>query len=185
MRKGITLIELLVAVAISLFLLTGFYYFFSVAFKRFTLTTKEAVIVDELALQLEILDHDIEKAGYGIADPSNYTPAEYSSGRLIIRYVDYEKGGCENETFSVNSTCSYEIAYYKVDNGTFYRFKDKGANGTGQSLPLFSKDIKVTQFNATIETANVTRILRYTISVLYDNKTVEISKTIPMFNWNL
>ena len=89
MRKGLTVAELLIAVLITIILLTVIY---SSYFKLVKSTTQESSSIKtqlETLTGIELLRLDLEHAGYGIArdEPSNIIEWDNSTKSLIIRSV--------------------------------------------------------------------------------------------------
>lgn len=185
MRKGFTLIELLVGALIGIIVIGATGFFFSYGYRLIlnTLSTSRGNI--SIFQVVEIINSDLRKAGYGIEDPTTYHPIDWDSGKLIIRYVDYEKNDidCENETFGDNNTpqCDY-IIIYQLKNNNLYRSVDEGANGNSSSAPMFDGNlIKIEGFFVSID--NTTHAVEYTINSTTQEGNFTIGDTIICRNW--
>ena len=172
MRKGFTLIELLIGSTVSIVVVGTILFFFSYIYQ---------LILDHVSSMegnvstfwvAEIINSDLRKAGYNVNAIENL-PVECNSNLLTIRYVDYDKEGCENKTFEKNDDCSYIICYYVKDKN-LKRVVDKkadGCNGTNINTkkvsiaPMFDENIiKIDNFSAEDKTIdNKTHIVKYVI----------------------
>ncbi|RUM41113.1 MAG: hypothetical protein DSY34_04345 [Desulfurobacterium sp.] len=72
---------------------------------------------------------------------------------LVIKYVDYDKDGCKNETFEKNDKCSYKVVFSLKDNN-LKRGRDMGDNetlGEVKTFPMFDENlIEVENFTVSI-----------------------------------
>ena len=80
MRKGLTLLELLLVVALSAIVLAGIYYIYSYLVKGYLKESRRATIQIESAVGLEVLRQDVEHAGYGIAVDEPTLPIKVEKG---------------------------------------------------------------------------------------------------------
>ncbi|WP_163327690.1 hypothetical protein GFV12_05720 [Desulfurobacterium thermolithotrophum] len=187
MRKGFTLIEILIGALIGIIIVLASTIFFSYGYRLILNTISNSRSNTSIFQVEEIINSDLRKAGYGIEDPTTYPPVEWNLElkKLIIRYVDYEKDDidCENETFGDNNTpeCDYIITY-QLKNNNLYRFVDKGANGNSSSAPMFDGNlIKIEDFFVSIN--NTTHAVEYAISGTTLEGNFTIGDTIICRNW--
>ena len=185
-RKAFTLIELMTAIAVFLFILgasaIAFSYLYREAIKNFT----ESAIQNAVYQSTWIINSDLQKAGYGIENTTEYKPVEWNKKdrKLIIRYVNYQRNECENKLFSSNDSCSYEIDYvWKEDR--LLREVDEGANGTASAASLYDPTlIKVTNFTVKIDEDSYPPLVSYLLEIeTKSGKNLKISNTIPCYNW--
>jgi type IV pilus assembly protein PilW len=76
MRKGITLLELLIALALSLVVLAAVYSAYITLFKSYKKESTAVTTQIESTIGLEILRQDLEHAGYGISKDETKLPLE-------------------------------------------------------------------------------------------------------------
>jgi len=181
LRRGVTVVEVLVAVALLLLLIGGVVYFFSHVVKSevdVSLSSRGRIAVFQ---GIEIINSDLTKAGYGV--DSGVTPVEWDAANktLKIRYVDYNVPGCEGQTFAVGSPCSYEISYYLRYNN-LYRKVDWQADGDGSSGGMFDSNlVKVNDFEVDVNA--VTHSVTYTIEGTANDRPFKIGDTVVCRNW--
>ncbi|SMP14238.1 prepilin peptidase dependent protein B [Desulfurobacterium pacificum] len=178
MRKAFSLIELLVTIAVALLIIGGAVYFFSKAltnnigtlsFSRGSVSVFQAV---------KVIDSDLLKAGYGINDTSVYPPVSWDNVNriLIIRYVDYEKPGCENATFSSSSTCSYVVQYKLIDGNL-----ERKVNGS-LFIPMFDSGVvEVSDFNVSFNSTS--HVVNYKLEGTLNGKYFSIGDIVICRNW--
>ena len=87
MRKGLTLVELLVTIVIAIVLISAVYLSYLTLFKTARQETVSSEAQIEKAVGLEIMRIDVEHAGYGIATNSADLPIEWNGTALTIRSV--------------------------------------------------------------------------------------------------
>lgn len=147
MRKGFTIIELMVAVAIGMVLsLIGIEIM-----RHFSTLKKEQLSVSEFIKAIDadttIMDYDLKMAGNGV---TGYIPIEWNGTELTVRYVNVENSLCNGKTYQPGDTCSVKVVY-KVDNNNLLRQVDYGEDGTIDSQTyLFGKLVKVNDFSVDI-----------------------------------
>ncbi|RUM45556.1 MAG: hypothetical protein DSY35_00580 [Desulfurobacterium sp.] len=76
MRKGVTVLELLIVAFLTLITLAAVYSAYSVLFKSYKKEETTSVTAMESAIGLEILRQDVEHAGYGIGKGETKLPVE-------------------------------------------------------------------------------------------------------------
>jgi type IV pilus assembly protein PilW len=86
-RRGLSLVELLVTIVITLILISAIYLSYLTLFKTSQRETVSSEAQIEKAVALEIMRLDIEHAGYGIATNSKDLPIEWNGTMLTIRSV--------------------------------------------------------------------------------------------------
>ncbi|SNR59328.1 PilW family protein [Desulfurobacterium atlanticum] len=179
-RSGFTLTELIVGMSIALILMTAAFIFFSVGYRQMDKTMKKSRGSISIFNALEIIDSDLKKAGYGDVEASD-KPVEWNGSSLIVRYVNYENVICENKTWSIGDSCSYEIKYF-LQNNNLYRYVDEGADGTGTEQPMFDESIvTVNSFNVDID--NTTKTVSYVINGTVKDKPFSIGDKVICRNW--
>ena len=138
MRKtaGFTLIELLVVLAIALILFTGITTFFLTSFENFDVLIKTNKGLNSLFNAMAILEMDIRKSGYGFNNTNGSLEWDPDSFTLTLKFVDYQKEGCEEKSWGEEKDCDYVVKYvWKKKN--LLRMVDKGADGTFFSAYMF------------------------------------------------
>jgi len=199
MRKGFTLAELLVAVAILFLILGGVVYFFS----RVVSADVDTALSNRGRLSLfqgiEVINSDLRKAGYGV--PSTFVPPVWwdpVNKALIIRYVDYTEPSCEGEIFGTNLKCSYIVIYYlkPLEDKLIRRYINLDGKPLslvssldfsflsyyGAVAPLFPEDIvAVDDFLVDIDSS--TKKVSYKIVGKVNGKNFNVGDTIICRNW--
>lgn len=86
MRRGATLVELLITIVISLVVLSAVYLTYIKLFKGFKTGTVSQITELQKAAGSEIVRLDVEHAGFGIAymDKDHYRPIEWSSANRTL-----------------------------------------------------------------------------------------------------
>jgi len=88
-RKALTLVELMVAVAVSLIVLAAFYAAYTYLFKGFVRGSESTSLEIGQTLGLQVLRQDVEHAGYGLALDEPSLPLQVESEalghKLVIR----------------------------------------------------------------------------------------------------
>ena len=169
-RKGFTLIEFLIGTSIGIViigaLVSFFFYGHTIVLNKSSPEKRKMIFVFQV---MEIINSDLRKAGYNVNAIENL-PVECNSNLLTIRYVDYDKEGCENKTFEKNDDCSYIICYYVKDKN-LKRVVDKKADGCTSTnidtkkvsiAPMFDENI-IEIDNFTVKIDNSTHIVKYVI----------------------
>ncbi|MEO2068942.1 MAG: hypothetical protein ABGX27_05465 [Desulfurobacteriaceae bacterium] len=162
-RKGFSILELLIVAAIGLLVILGGLYFFSSGFKSLFSEVSTMRERTSILQAVELIESDLTKAGYGIADKTTYPPIEWDSSdkELSIRYVDFSDPSCELKNFSPGDDCSY-IIYYELEDGKLIRKVDEKADGSFASAPLFDEDkVKVSEFEVSYN--GTTKVINYKI----------------------
>ena len=173
MRKAMTLVGVLVALFISLIILSVALKFFvsEINFAK----TRQGKIEDlnRVNLNLLTLKIDLRKAGYGFdigkdrcGDYSEPLYWDSTNKTLSICFVDYDIPGCENKTFE-DKSCSYRIEY-KLENGQLKRCVDKGADGSISCHSLLGAQIAVSDFK--FDRSN--NLLTYEVDLKYRGKII-------------
>ena len=85
MRKGLSLIELLVSMVIGLIVLAAIYFSYILLFKSFKRESASTALSMERPIALEVIRQDIEHAGYGLATNLSNKPIESNGTNLTIR----------------------------------------------------------------------------------------------------
>jgi len=180
--SGFSLVELLVAMFVSLLLLGSVGYFFSkfylALYRSCELNRKDSSLI----YVFEIINYDLMRAGYhydGNGDPVQW---DASNKRLIIRYVNYNISECEDKMWTDGYTsCNYEITYY-LNNKKFYRKIDAGADGRGYISSMFPGNILIDNFHIMINKP----VVQYKISCKFEGlrayKNFDISNVIVCHN---
>ena len=86
-RRGLSLVELLVVLGISIFLLVAIYYGYTRLFKNFIGGTGRSSVTISSIVGEEILQQDLEHAGYGISISEPKVPIQFkkdSNGNLVL-----------------------------------------------------------------------------------------------------
>lgn len=86
-RRGLSLVELLVVIGISLFLLIAIYYGYTRLFKKFLTGTGRTSVTISSIVGEEILQQDVEHAGYGISIKEPKLPIQFgkdSNGNPVL-----------------------------------------------------------------------------------------------------
>ncbi|NPB03896.1 MAG: hypothetical protein GXO39_05735 [Thermotogae bacterium] len=187
MRKGLTLIELLIVVVFSFLVIAALMYFFSAALKTNIDVVRASRGGTSFFQIAEIINSDIVKAGYGIDNQTVYIPVEWdaTNSTLLVRYVNYDDPACKTETFKdgVNDDCDYQVKYI-FKNNNLYRQEDKRADNTWTNkYPMFDPDIvKITSFNVSVNATS--HVVSYSITGKVDDKDFSIGDTIICRNWH-
>lgn len=183
-RLGFTLTELLVIVVLSLFVVATVTSFFLYFQKRAIGSLVRARAGVSVFQAVEVINSDLIKAGYGISDDLAYKPVEWDAANktLIIRYVDYQKSGCEGRKFAVGDSCSYIVKYRLFDNN-LERLVDEKADGkdTGFVGMFDVRRIKVKDFLVHING----NVVDYSIVVYLEGKPFRIGSKVICRNWQL
>lgn len=86
-RKGFSILELLVVLGIAVFLLVAIYYGYIHLFKKFLTGSGRTTVAISTIVGEEILNQDLEHAGYGISIKEPKPPIEFkadSNGKSIL-----------------------------------------------------------------------------------------------------
>jgi len=183
-RKGFSILELLTVAAIGLLVILGGLYFFSSGFKSLFSEVSTMRERTSILQAVELIESDLAKAGYGIADKTTYPPIEWDSSdkELIIRYVDFSDSSCELKSFSPGDDCSY-IIYYKLQDDELLRKVDEKADGSFSQAPLFNeKEVKISDFEVSYN--GTTKVINYKIAGKIKDKTFSFENSIVCRNCN-
>ena len=183
MRNGLSLIELLVVIVIGLIIFAGMVLFFSSNYKLSLKTVARTKVNVSVFHALNLINMDLIKAGYGIRDTSKYPPVLWDTDnkKLIIRYVDYDREGCDNETYG-NNDCSF-VVVYKLDDNKQMLYRAYHRNGVKDVyFPLFNGEIiKVKDFYVLIN--KYSHKVEYGMELEYEGKIYYINNTVVCRNW--
>ncbi|AEH45590.1 hypothetical protein Thein_1732 [Thermodesulfatator indicus DSM 15286] len=172
-KKGLTLVELLVAMIVSLLVIMAGTIFW-IQQNKITAKVIDKTYAEQVVFQIaEIISSDLRKAGYG--NPPD--PIEYSNGILTIEYVDYEEPTCENETWnSTISSCNTTIKY-KLEDYTLKR----DLNGSGFQAMNDPQKIKINTFDITTNSTEKTVEFKIEAEAALGNFT--ITNKVYCRNW--
>jgi len=181
-KESFTFIELAIVMLVLSVIMGVLFQIFSVYMKMSSIAIVRTKAQDSLIRVAVILDSDIKKAGYGVDNSTDALMWNSTSRTLVIRYVDFTKAGCENETFG-NNSCSYLIEYYPK-NQNLYRLVDELDTSDNNSAPLFYDGIvKVDDFNVDIDAGNrtVTYFIKYHLAQFPEIRGI-LSNTLEVYN---
>ncbi len=80
-RRGLSLVELIVVLGISLFLLVAIYYGYTRLFKKFLTGTGRTSVTISSIVGEEVLQQDVEHAGYGISIKEPKVPLKFQTDK--------------------------------------------------------------------------------------------------------
>ncbi len=182
-KRAFSLVELLISLFISVLLLSSIAYIFNKFYSKLYASFLFQRSESSLLYISEILDHDILKAGYHYDGPGEPVMWDSSAKELSIKFVDYEKSGCEDKKWSDNEpSCNYEIDYY-LSNNQLIRSVDKDANGTTQSSTILPPEITVLDFNVNLNKPIIAYNVKVRIPSILGTKDIEISNVVLCHNW--
>ncbi|OAG27696.1 PilW family protein [Thermodesulfatator autotrophicus] len=172
-NKGLSLVELLVATVISLLIIAAGTTFWMQQNKVTAKVIKKTYAESVIFQIAEIISSDLRKAGYGNAtDPIVW---DNSTKILSIKYVDYERSGCANETYG-NNSCSFLIKY-KQENDSLKREQ----NGSGFQAMNDPQVVKITKFDVDIDIINKT--VEFKIEATAELGSFAITNKVKCRNW--
>ena len=114
MKRGFSLVELLVAIIILLVILGGVYAFFVNFIDQLELQRKKAEVLKEARLAFRVLEDDIKHAGFALPSEVEKNAADCSSGKGVCRFAVYRCDKYSNPThdptFCIDQTSVFFIA---------------------------------------------------------------------------
>ncbi|RLG68501.1 hypothetical protein DRN93_02655 [archaeon] len=196
--KGLTLVELMIAIVIFVVVLMAALSFFSDSYEKIIMGNRYTAGKVALLHAAEIIDRDLIKAGFGMdPDGGDPSPVEWdgTNYELTVRYIDYDKSSpidCEDEVLNngktwttVSSTCKYEIVY--ALEGGIKRYVDEGADGNNTSYPMFDSGyVVINSFTASVSTPADTgsaATVSYIIEAEIESKEYKVSGKTICRNW--
>ncbi|MEO2068949.1 MAG: hypothetical protein ABGX27_05500 [Desulfurobacteriaceae bacterium] len=185
-RGGFTIMELLIVTLVGMLVLIGGLTFFSESYKQISKNTQDIKSHISIDNVIDLLVSDLKKAGYGIADKTTYPPVEWDEDNktLTIRYVDYDKDGCESANFTIGNDCSYEVKYV-LKNQNLERVLDKGADGEGSGAYLLdSQKLKIEDFEVQYDPTTKTITFKIVPEDTLCKKKEEYIETVECLNCN-
>ncbi len=188
MRKGFTLVELLIVAVVSAVVVLAIFSFFSFSYKKIAEQEIKERVYNQILDAVEVINSDLLKAGYGIENPLNTLPINWISEdrTLVIKYVDYDIPDCVNETFREDDDCSYKVTY-RLKDDNLKRGRDEGDNNTQAfTFPIFDENvIKVEDFvvfvNCTLHRVDYT--IKGKIKLREKSENFTISNSVICRNW--
>jgi len=152
MRKGFSLVELLVSIFIGLIALLIVSMNLNKVYKFYSSQVKELSAKVAIHRFFLLLTADLFKAGYNVKDEEACV-FDSGSSCLILKYVDYTKPGCLDKSFG-DTNCSYVVKYC-LKNKNIQRAVDKGADGDFKLSSIFDgKILQVKKFDADVDKRN-------------------------------
>jgi type IV pilus assembly protein PilW len=157
-QSGMTLIELLISMLLSLFLISGMSQIFMQSQKNFALERNLSDMTEDAVFVLDLLSKNLSLAGYssdGKMDLFQATSEMFGS-KIRFNQNEYLQGldneliyrfKITNEKDLNNSLCTSSLTYNKNDILTIYIYEDKDGDG----VPVFYCKVKQSEkdpFNA-------------------------------------
>ena len=176
MRKGITLIELVIAIFVGVLILAASVAFFSMVIKPIYRSIKLSEARTSLFQAIEIINSDLIKAGYGLDNSTQPVLWDETEKKLTIKYVYYDKDNCTEKHFGEDSDCDY-IVVYKLDSNNLKRRVN-----SSELVGMFSSsNIKVLDFKVKIN--KVSKEVSYTIKATVLDKNLNLGDNVVCRNW--
>jgi prepilin-type N-terminal cleavage/methylation domain-containing protein len=151
-KKGITLIELMIALCISAIIMAGVYRVFIAQAKNYSYQEEVADAQNAVRVGMEILVSDLRMAGYNPEDGVALSAIPISGTKTTIR-LEWQEGA------------AVKIVQYRLSNGTLIR----NVNGEDQEV---LDDVKTLDFTFT---TSGTKIVQADIVLTVKNRTLTSS----------
>ncbi len=118
--KGFTLIEILIALAIALLLMTGIYSVYRMQHKSYLVQEQVAAMQQNLRAALYIMEIDIRRAGYDPTQRATPNPgiANTSSNTKLVMSQDVDEDGSIDVAAEPDEGITYELFDFSADGDT-------------------------------------------------------------------
>jgi len=176
MRKGITLVELVIAIFVGVLILAASVAFFSMVIKPIYRSIKLSEARTSLFQAIEIINSDLIKAGYGLDNSTQPVLWDKTEKELTIKYVDYDKDDCIRKHFGEDPNCDYVIIY-KLDGNNLKR----KVNSSKFVSMFVDSSIKVTGFKVNVN--ETSKEVSYIIETSVLDKNLNLGDSVVCRNW--
>jgi len=173
MRKGASLIELLISIFIAILILGVSLELVTKNIKSSKKIQTKMEILNRAELNLLSLRQDLKKAGYNFVKGKDFCNGhsepiywDSSNKTLGLCFVDYDKPGCVNKNFNVGDACSYLIEY-KLKNNRLMRCVSERADSSESCHSLLGSGFIVTDFSVNI---NNSGLVKYLVNLRYKGR---------------
>jgi type IV pilus assembly protein PilW len=148
-KEGVTLIELLVALAIFGIVIGAIYRLFIVQTKAYTVQDQAVEVQQNVRSAMEILLRDLRMTGYDDDSPASTvtipTPiSAFTDSSITVNYEYYDSGAAQYQRHTVA---------YSLGAGNLLRQRDRNPPGDSITEPLL-ENVDVLNFSYGIDTNN-------------------------------
>ena len=160
-EEGFTLVELLIAMALGLIVLTSLASAFVSQRKTFDVQEQVAEMVQGARAAMDMISSELKMAGYDPTDADNFDGVPYSATQLqILADIDDDAGtgvgdGDTGDTHE-NITYTYDSANKQIDRNTGGGAQPFAENIEAFTFQYYDKDLNTTSTAADIRQIDIT-----------------------------